>query len=379
MESLLLFIFIISFLVLIHELGHFMAAKKIGVKVDEFGLGLPPKILGKKYKGTEFTLNFLPFGGFVRLKGEEEHNSDSDSFESKGVYQRAFVVVAGVLMNLILAIGIYQVTLHLRDYKSDFFPVLGDIKPYFGKFEVTSGLISGVTEESKIDKSLLTGGDYIYSINGTKVNSNQELRDIVASSSGNSISIVFKNLKNTSVIKESEVELLEKDSKKYLGVYLGEAGRVNYSEISPILVGTAHSLNIAKLSLESLGLLISKSVENKDLSIVSENIAGPVGIYGVVDTIKDNNSSILSLDIFELMAMLSLSLAIMNILPIPAVDGGRLVFLVYEMLLRRKVHPKIELAVNKFGMLFLLALLISITVKDVSNLIFKWIINKPFF
>ncbi len=371
MESLFLFIGIISFLVLIHELGHFMAAKKIGVKVEEFGLGLPPKIWGKKFKGTEFTLNFLPFGGFVRLKGEEEHNSDSDSFESKGVYQRAFVVVAGVLMNLLLAIVIYQITLHIRDYKSDYFPVLGDIRPYFGNLEVTSGLISGLTPESKLDKNILVGGDYIYSVNDNKVTSSLQLKELVNSAEGDRVRVVIKNLRDSTIVKETEVELLKKDNQKFMGIYLGEAGRVNYQNMNPILVGTLHSLNIAKLSLDSLGLLINKSIENKDISIVSNNVAGPVGIYGVVDTIKESNDSVFSLDIFELVAMLSLSLAVMNILPIPAVDGGRLVFLIYEMVLRRKINPNIEFAVNKFGMLVLLGLLISITFKDVSNLIFK--------
>lgn len=371
MESLILFIGIISFLVLIHELGHFFAAKKIGVKVEEFGLGLPPKIIGKKFKGTEFTLNYLPFGGFVRLKGEEEQNSDSDSFESKGVYQRAFVVVAGVVMNFVLAVLIYQVTLHLRDYKSDYFPLLGNIKPYFGEIETTSGLISGLTEESKLDKNLITGGDYIYSVNDTRISSNSQLREIINNSESGSIRVVIKNLRDSSVIKETNVELVVKDSKKYLGIYLGEAARVNYQEMSPVLVGTAHSINIAKLSLESLGLLISKSFETNDISVVSENVAGPVGIYNIVDTINQNNDYLISLDIVELIAMLSLSLAIMNILPIPAVDGGRLVFLIYEMVSRKKASPRFEMAVNKFGMVFLLFLLISITVKDISNLIFK--------
>jgi len=371
MESLILFIVIISFLVLIHELGHFLAAKKIGVKVEEFGLGLPPKILGKKFKGTEFTLNFLPFGGFVRLKGEEELNSDEDSFESKGVYKRAFVVVAGVMMNLLLAIFIYQFTLHVRDYKSDYFPILGDIRPAFGQLEVTSGLISGLTEDSRLSKDFLTGGDYISSVNDVRITSNTQLGELVSSSQSNSVGIVIKNLRDTSIVKETQVELVQKDGNKYLGIFLSEAGRVSYENTNPILVGILHSFNISKLSLESLGLLISKSIERNDLSIVSDNVAGPVGIYSVVDAIKDNNETIFSLDILELVAMLSLSLAIMNILPIPAVDGGRLVFLVYEMILRKRISPKVELAVNKFGMVFLLALLISITVKDISNLFFK--------
>lgn len=371
MGSLLLFIGIISFLVLIHELGHFLAAKKIGVRVEEFGLGLPPKIWGKKIKGTEFTLNFLPFGGFVRLKGEEVENLESDSFEVKGVYQRAFVVVAGVLMNFLLAIFIYQSTLHIRGYKSDFFPILGNIKPLFGNLETTSGLISGFTDESKLDKKIISGGDYIFSVNDNVITSNQQLKDLINNNSSENVNLVIKNLRDTTIVKEVNAQLISKDSKKYLGIYLGEAGRVNYQNTNPIFAGTLHSINIAKLSLDSLVLLINKSVEKKDITVVSDNVAGPVGIYNVVDAIKVQNKSFFSLDIFELVAMLSMSLAIMNILPIPAVDGGRLVFLVYEMIFRKRVNSKIEMAVNKFGMLFLLVLLISITVKDVSNLFFK--------
>lgn len=371
MTSLFLFISIISTLVIIHELGHFIAAKRAGMKVEEFGLGLPPKIVGKKFGDTLFTFNLLPFGGFVRIKGEESDNNDSDSFDSKTPYQRAIVIVAGVFMNLVLAVAVFYSVIFLRGGKSEYFPIIGDIKPSFGKLETVSGLIAGVTEESKLSKDLIKNGDFVYSINQTVVTSNSQLRELVNTSQTDKVSIVLKNLKDRSVVKETEVELTQKDGKKALGIYLGEAGRVSYEGVDFWFSGFLHSANVAKISLQSLGLLISESFRTKDISVVSENVAGPVGIYSVVDSINQANQSILNLDLLDLIGILSLSLAIMNILPIPAVDGGRLVFIVYEMIFRKRISAHIELAINKFGMIFLLFMLFAVTFKDISNLFFK--------
>lgn len=371
MTSLFLFIGIISSLVIIHELGHFIAAKRAGMKVEEFGLGLPPKMFGKKIGDTLFTFNLLPFGGFVRIKGEENDNNDEDSFDSKSPLQRAIVIVAGVFMNIVLAVIIFYIVIALRGGKSEYFPILGDIKPSFGKLESVSGLIAGVSDDSKISKDFVKNGDFVYSVNQTNVTSNEQLRELVNNSQGEKVNIVLKNLKDNSVVKETEVELLQKDGRKALGIYLGEAGRVSYEGADYYLSGFLHSANVAKISLQSLGLLISESFKAKDISIVSENVAGPVGIYSVVDSINESNGSAFNLDILDLVGILSLSLAIMNILPIPAVDGGRLVFIIYEMIFRKRISPRIELAVNKFGMLFLLFMLFAVTFKDISNLFFR--------
>jgi len=371
MSSLFLFFGIISFLVIIHELGHFLVARKFGIKVEEFGLGLPPKLFGKKFGDTEYTFNALPFGGFVRLKGEEVTNQDPDSFEAKPAYQRALVIIAGVTMNLILGIVIFQSILMMRDYKSDYFPIINNIKPDLGKLEVTSGLVAGISEDSKLDKSFIKGGDYIYSVNQVVITSNSQLRDIISSSNSDSVNLVVKNIKDRSSIKEFNVNLVEKDGKKRLGIFLGEAGRVVYEGNDRYIAGALHSYNIIKLSLNSIGMLFSQAVATKDISVISENVDGPIGIYSVVDSINQNNSSLINFDILNLVALLSLSLAVMNILPIPAVDGGRLVFIVYEIVRRKKVNPNFELAVNKYGMLFLLGMLILVTFKDLSQILIK--------
>jgi len=371
MTSLILFILIISALVIIHEFGHFIAAKKAGMKVEEFGLGLPPKLFGKKFGDTYFTFNLLPFGGFVKIKGEESDNNDLDSFDSKTPLQRAIVIVAGVFMNLILAVTVFYIVIGLRGGKSEYFPIIGDIKPSFGKLETVSGLVADISSESRLSKDFIKNGDFVYSINQTVITSNTQLREIVSSSKENKVNIVFKNLKDRSVVKEQEVELVEKDGKKILGIFLGEAGRVSYEGTDYLFSGFLHSANVGKISLQSLGLLISQSFKSKDIKIVSENVSGPVGIYSVVDSINKSNESILNLDLLDLIGILSLSLAIMNILPIPAVDGGRLVFIIFEMVFRRRISSNIELAINKFGMVFLLLMLFAVTFKDVSNLFFK--------
>ena len=368
MSSVFLFFAIISLLVIIHELGHYFAAKKMGVKVEEFGLGLPPKLFGKQFGETFFSFNALPFGGFVRLKGEEIENNDNDSFESKKPSQRAFIIVAGVLMNLALGVIIFQSTLIARDFKSEYFPIINDIKPSYGKLEVVSGLIGGLSDESKLDKASLKNGDYIFSVNQVEVKSNNELRQLVNNSSSESAVVVIKNIKDGTLIKEINVPLINRDGKKYLGIYLGEAGRVIYEGNDRYISGFLHSINVLKLSFQSLGMLISQSIQTQDMSILAENVDGPVGIYSIVDSINQNNTSIINLDILDLIAILSLSLAVMNILPIPAVDGGRLVFIIYEMVSRRKPNPRFELAVNKYGMLFLLGMLILVTFKDVTNI-----------
>ena len=372
MSSLLLFFGILSSLVLIHELGHFLAAKKSGVKVLEFGLGLPPKILGKKFKDTIYSLNLLPFGGFVRLKGEEEaEQNDADSFSVKSPNKRFFIIVAGVVMNFLLAVIIYQGMLIYTNFKSEYIPMIVDFKPVIGELRVTEGVIGGFSEKTKLNPKDFTPGDYVYSINGKVVTSETQIREEIGKTNGNKASVVFKNLKDVSLIKEFEVELIEDNGNKKMGVALSKVGNLIYEGNLRYIAGFAHSINILSFTNAALGEMIGKAIQHNDSTIVTDNVSGPVGIYRVVDSISSNSNSIISLELLNLVALLSLSLAFMNILPLPALDGGRLVFVVYEMITRRKPNPKYELAVNKVGMLLLLAMLVAVTFKDVSQLISK--------
>lgn len=370
MSSLFLFFGILSTLVLIHELGHFLAARKVGVKVLEFGLGLPPKAFGKKIKDTIYSFNYLPFGGFVRLKGEEEEEvNDPDSFTSKTPVQRAFIIVAGVVMNFLLAVIIYQGMLIYSNFRSEYIPMIFDFKPVVGNLEVKEGVIAGFSENTKLNRDDFVPGDYVYSVNGVLISSENQLREEINKTSGNNANVVFKNLRDPSSIKEFQVELIQDGDRKYMGVALSKVGTMVYEGNLSFVAGIAHSVNILSFTGTALGEMFSLAIRNNDSSIVTDNVAGPVGIYRVVDSISTSSGSIISMDLLNLVAMLSLSLAFMNILPLPALDGGRLVFVIYELVIRRKPNPKIELAVNKVGMLLLLAMLIAVTFKDVSQLI----------
>jgi len=372
MSSIFLFFGILSFLVLIHELGHFLAARKSGVKVLEFGLGLPPKVLGKRIKETIYSLNLLPFGGFVRLKGEEEADiNDADSFSAKSANKRAFIIVAGVVMNFILAVIIYQGMLMYTNYRSQYIPMIMDFKPVIGQIDVKEGVIGGFSEKTKLNPKDFTPGDYVYSVNGKVVNTDSEIREELNKTSGNKANVVFKNLKDLSLVKEFEVDLLEENGTKKMGVLLSKVGTLFYEGNLRFIAGFAHSLNVLSFTNSALGEMISLAIKHNDSSIVTENVSGPVGIYRVVDTISRDSENLISLEILNLIALLSLSLAFMNILPLPALDGGRLVFVIFEMVTRKKPNPKYELAVNKVGMLLLLGMLIAVTFKDVSQLISK--------
>jgi len=369
MVSFLLFALILSSLVVIHELGHFWAARKMGVKVEEFGIGIPPKIFGKKFKNTEYTINLLPIGGFVRLKGEEEHNEDKDSFESKTPSQRAFIVIAGVVMNLILAIVIFQGLLFSKNNLSDFIPIFPGMHAYFGKLDITHGVFK-VDESSKIDRTKVDNFDYIYSVNGNVITSNSDVSKFVNESTNEKVNIVVKNLRDTSIVKELEIETIKKNDKKYLGLLLSEVGRLNYQSEPIFFTGIMHAVNMTALSFTALGNIVDKAISTQDPTIISAGVGGPVRIYSVVDAVSQDSQSVLY-DMLNLVAVLSLSLAVMNILPIPAVDGGRLVFIIAEMVLRKRINPEFEMSVNKFGMIFLLILIVLITYSDLSIIFFN--------
>lgn len=370
MSSILLFFGILSTLVLIHELGHFLAAKKSGVKVLEFGLGLPPKIIGKKFKDTIYSLNLLPFGGFVRLKGEEEAEvNDEDSFSTKSTKKRFFIIVAGVIMNFLLAIFIYQGMLMYSGFKSQYIPMILDFKPVLGQLDVKEGVIGGFSEKTKLNPKDFTPGDYVYSVNGVLISSENQIREEINKSKGNKANVVFKNLKDVSLIKEFDVELIEDNGRKLMGISLSNVGNLRYEGNLRYIAGLAHSINMISFTNSALVDLVGLAIKHNDSTIVTDNVSGPVGIYKVVDTISKDSQSIFSLELLNLVALLSLSLAFMNILPLPALDGGRLVFVIYEMITRKKPNPKYELAVNKVGMILLLGMLVAVTFKDVSQLI----------
>jgi regulator of sigma E protease len=373
MFTLLVFILILSLLVLIHEWGHFYAAKKNGIRVDEFGFGIPPRIYGKKIGETLYSLNLLPFGGFVKLAGEDPHSEKEDtvdpevSFSHKKPWQKAVVICAGVFMNMILAFVLYTVFFLFTGFKTLPLPMIFDHDFAFGEVHTNNTMVMDIAEDSMLTQTNLQRGESIIEINNTPVYSLDDIRDLLNNgdlAANDDVKLLVQN--NMSLEKDVRTiytSLNELDGSLVLGVYFAKYVEIDYSS-APIFAGIMHTFNMLDYSVSALGSLLAVSVENSTIEPISSSVSGPIGIFNVVDILLAADPMLAFLRILDLIALLSISLAFMNIIPFPALDGGRLIFIIYEMIFRKPINPKIESYVHQVGMLVLLALIILVTIKD---------------
>lgn len=379
--ALLIFIIILSILVLVHELGHFIAAKINGIRVEEFGLGLPPKIFGFTFGETEYSLNLLPFGGFVKLTGEEEDEStatskgelpvkDERSFAFKTPLQKAVVLCAGVFMNMVLAVSIFYFTLAARGFKSQYFPLFFDHTFRFGKTEYLQAVVSDTLKGSPAEVVGLEVGDTVISVDGAAINDIFALRKAVEAKGGEEVTLIVGTDAVDSEPTRREVKIkpvLDGENGYVIGVYLSRAVRVSYvSGVDKVLSGFFHSHNVLSYSLGTMKNMIKLSVESKDFAPVSQSVSGPVGIYNVIRGVVSGGGTGVLLFLIEFIALMSLSLAFLNILPFPALDGGRLVFVVIEGVTGKKVNQKFEGMIHKIGMAVLMAVVLLVTIKDLK-------------
>ncbi len=371
----LAFIVTILILVIIHELGHYFAAKKFNIKVLEFGFGLPPKVWGKKIGETIWSLNWLPFGGFVRLLGEDESDKDvlddKRSFAAQTVSKRITVVVAGVAMNLLLAWVLFYIIIWAQNFSIQL-PLLTDHK-FVGVEQTNQNLVlvGSIAKDSPAQKAGLKDGDRVYEINGIKIKNAEELINITKQNAGKEVTLAVADFQGKD---EKSVKLIPRENpppgQGAIGVSLQSADIAQLNFEKPwqkALAGPIHSYNLTTYSWEILSKTISYSFEKKDLSPVSQTVAGPIGITNIVREILSVKNPILPY--LDFIAALSLNLAIVNVLPFPGLDGGRLLFLVIEAVTRKKTHAVIEKYVHTVGLFILLGLIILVTISDIKKLI----------
>ncbi len=332
----LLAILAFGFMIAIHEFGHFCAARACGVHVHEFSIGMGPRLFGKAGKsGTEYNLRLFPIGGYVSMKGEDEDADGADSFSRKKAWQKFIIVAAGALMNILVAM-ILCFALSISD-----------------------GIGSTVVHsfyDNALSSQWLEVGDRIVSVNGTKTHIATEVAYEIMHDGYEPIDIV--------VIRDGARVTLEGvtfGTMTQSGVLYGNRDFVMYrAELTPgnLLKHTWYrSLSTVKMIWESLiDLLIGR--------VGVEAVSGPVGVTDAMVTAAKSGAS----NFFNLLAVLAMNLGVFNLLPFPALDGGRLVFILYEMLFRRKVPAKVEGAIHSVGMLLLLALMLFVVCKDVIQL-----------
>lgn len=372
----LVFIITLLFLVVIHELGHFLAAKKFGVKVLEFGFGIPPRIWGKKWGETLVSINWLPFGGFVRLLGEDETDKkvleDKRSLAHQSVGKRMIIVIAGVAINLIFAWILFYIVLAAQGFKTQL-PLLSE-HTFIGVEQKNEKivLVSEVAEDSPAASAGLQVGERITAFNGQVITDRDQLIEATKAQAGQKVQLTLTDIQGENVRTiEVEPRVNPPAGQGALGVALGafEVANLDYQQPwQKILAGPIHSINLADYSSKIFANTIGSSFAKKDFSAVSQNVAGPVGITSIVKQILDIKNPLIPY--LDFVAALSLNLALVNILPFPGLDGGRFFFYIIEAITKKKVNPKVESVAHTVGLVVLLGLAFVITVSDLKKIFF---------
>lgn len=368
MLAIIIFILVLSLLVVLHELGHFIAAKRAGIGVEEFGIGLPPRIWGKKIGETIYSVNWLPFGGFVRLVGEDptdEKRDEKNSFYVKPLSSRTLVVIAGVVSNLLLAVLIFYIVIFALGFKISL-PLLVEHRFKFIN-ESRQVLVVEVNNGSPAQGAGVKIGDSILSVSDEQISSIDELQGIIRSSENKTLRLVLENPVNNQQRAVEVTPVYNKElSAPALGVGLGELAVLNYQTLpQKVFAGFIHSYNTLDYSVKLFGQLIGFAIQQKDIKPISEGVSGPVGIAAITSQAV----ALGPVSVLQLVGLLSLNLAFINILPVPALDGGRFLFIGIEAVTRRRVYPAVEKWVHTIGFALLLGLILLITYNDILKLI----------
>ncbi|MBI3954747.1 site-2 protease family protein [Candidatus Collierbacteria bacterium] len=353
------FLLILSVLVLVHEWGHYITAKMFGVRVDEFGIGLPPR--AKKLfvrKGTLFSLNWLPLGGFVKLHGETYDESvegieDRNAFWSKSLIQRLVILISGVVMNFVFGVAVFAIV----------YSFLG-IPTQTDKVKITDVEAGAPADQIGLKKDDLVK-QFKVEDQVTDITSVEQLVRLINENKGREVELQVEDEQGTRKI--SAVPRVDPPAGEgALGIALSHIEMKKYPAwqmpFRGMVVGMKEATAWGKEILNGLYRMVSGLWQGRG---VPEDVAGPVGIYQVSAQVFRFGL----LPLLQFMGILSINLAILNILPIPALDGGRVAFLGIEALVGRKLKNRIEGITHTVGMIILLSLMILITIRDVARLL----------
>lgn len=379
--SLILLVFgLLAFigLVVIHEFGHFLASRKSDVDVEEFGVGFPPRAVTlTKKKGTEYTLNWLPLGGFVRLKGEHDDATEKGSYGAASLKNKVFIMTAGVAMNLATALILFTIValMGMPKLVDNQFTVASDTKIVEDVDNKNVVLVGEVVDKSPASKAGIEKDQELVSIDGIILDKPEQLSEITSTRASKEVVVVTKD--NSGNIESKKITLA--DTKPYLGIapYSGETGyQIRRSTWSAPIVAVGVTKDFTILTMKGIGSAFkglgsmlagfttgNQEARQKGQTAATEQVSGPVGIFVVL---RDGSSLGLAF-ILMVIAVISLTLAIMNILPIPALDGGRLFVTLFYRLRGKKLTAQAEDRIHGTGMAVLLTLFLLITIVDVRR------------
>lgn len=341
--SILIAVLIFGIIIIIHELGHFLLAKKNGITVVEFSLGMGPRLLSTEKGGTRYSLKLLPFGGSCMMLGEDDSTMEEGSFASKSVWARISVIAAGPIFNFILA----------------FFLSLFIV----GGIGVDRPVILATSEGYPAAEAGIQKGDRILKMNNWNIHLSREVSNYITFHQGQDVTVTYEHDG-----EERTVTLTPKqnESGRYV---IGLTTSASYRErVSPLetLKYSAYEVKYwIQTTIESLKLLVRGQVGLNDMS-------GPVGVVSMIGETYEESSSdgafYVWINMLNIAILLTANLGVMNLLPLPALDGGRLVFLFLEAIRRKRIDPEKEGMVHFVGLMALMLLMVVVMFNDVRNL-----------
>ena len=358
----LIFIAVIVALIVVHEFGHFVAAKLSGMRVDEFGLGYPPRaaVIAKAGE-TVYTLNWLPFGGFVKIYGEDGGKGDPRAFSARPRVLQALVLVAGIVMNLLFAYALITAALVSGTPRA---LSAGELAQARDVQLAVANVLSGTPAA----RAGLLPGDSVLSVKDAEgewhAADPASFSAFIAKSGGKNVELsVDRNGSELSITAAPETGILPNDPSRYaLGVEVATIGVVPLSFGAALVQGASLTWGATTLTAEELWhFFYGVFTLHADLS----QVAGPVGIAGAVGSASMQGIG----DLFSIMAIISINLALINLIPIPALDGGRLLFVIVESIIRRPIKASVARAVNAAGFAFLILLMVVVTAHDIFKIV----------
>lgn len=325
-------IFLLGFLIFIHEGGHFLAARLFKVKVEEFSIGFGPKIFSKKGKETNYSISLIPFGGYVKMIGEEERSEEEGSFSKAKLSHRIMIVAAGAFVNIVFAIIVFFFLSISSGYN-------------------ISTTVSGMIPEAEENLSQkIEIGDKILKINDKKIRLKSDIVEALENSDGSNVDVVVE--RNNEEIKLSVTPTEYSEGVYVLGI---QVALIDATFGERIYYAFWETVNFVESMFESVKLLFTGNVK-------IEQMTGPIGISEIV--VKSTGIY----NFIYLLCLVSLSLGVTNLLPIPALDGGRILIFIIEGIRGKALKEEIELGIQSAGFLLLILLSLYISYKDILRI-----------
>ncbi len=371
----------ITILVVLHELGHAVVARRNGVVVEEFVIGFPPKAWSRRRKASLlgenvlYSINWLPLGGFVKLQGEHDTDRNPGDYGMASLWAKTKILLAGVFVNWLTAAVIFTVLMlaGMPRILPNQFVLPADIQVH--KNPVTLSLVVAGTPAQQAG---LKQGDQILSFNGQTLATADDLKQLAAQNRGKKVSVVYARGGGEHTVNVT-LRSDNTDKKGYFGAGLTQQETLRSTWSAPI-VGVGLTAQLTGATIQSLGDMVVKGVSglvlqfsadaktrtiaHQDLSTVGDNVAGPVGLFGVIFP-EVTKAGVLP--VLVLTAVISLTLAVMNILPLPALDGGRWAVTVLFRLMKKPLTAELEERIHGIGFMLLMVLIVLVTIADIGK------------